>query len=172
MPRRASTPSLLYSSEAAEALDEEHIRSLGLNGLLELAAYDHRFGRFEDAFFSASASRYSRALQTAEANARLDANIEALLALLSRHFLAHAAHKLLEYLVRRFGAHEHNARALLGCALPHHGTRWFVRVAQLLPRMSKSRKWQRSGVPPTREALVLQCCRDHELLTQVASLAR
>ena len=73
-----------------------------------------------------------RGLQTAEATAKVDRTLGSFLQLLSPHFLHSAAHKALEFLIRRFEIHKYNTDAVLACVLPYHGTRWFVRMVQLL----------------------------------------
>ena len=43
---------------------------------------------------------------------------------------ARAAHKALEFLIRRFEIHKYNVAAVLGCILPYHSTRWSVRMVR------------------------------------------
>ena len=67
-----------------------------------------------------------------QSNDKLDQSIAAFLRLLSPHFLLGAAHKVLEYFIRRYQVHDHNVEALLECALPYHETNYFARLLQLL----------------------------------------
>ena len=127
----ATRASLLFTPEAAGAMDAPQICALGTNGLLELCAADPAFHKHQ-ALFAPAERQLSRELQTAEANAKLDRSLGAFLRALSPHFLAGAAHKALEFLIWRYGVHVHNVDAVARCALPYHGTRWFARVAQLL----------------------------------------
>ncbi|EOD15958.1 hypothetical protein EMIHUDRAFT_451580 [Emiliania huxleyi CCMP1516] len=99
-PRRV--PTILFASSVAAEQDETFVHSLGLNGLLELIAADASFAPYEQTLFAESALQYSRRMQTAEQNGKLDRRVEGFLNLLSAHFLSQAAQKALEYLLRHF----------------------------------------------------------------------
>ena len=142
-PRRV--PTILFASSVAAEQDETFVHSLGLNGLLELIAADASFAPYEQTLFAESALQYSRRMQTAEQNGKLDRRVEGFLTLLSAHFLSQAAQKALEYLLRHFRVHRHNSASLLRCILPYHGTRAFVRVAQLLRGSEQRGAWLRDG---------------------------
>jgi len=99
VPRK---PSLLFDKRKGESLDLETIFNIGVNGLLELRKHDERFGQFEDTLFSSTAKSLVREMQTKEVNEKLDVSILAFLRLLSPYLLLKPAHKVLEWLIRRF----------------------------------------------------------------------
>ena len=114
-----------------------------------------------------------RGLQTAEADAKIDRTLVSFLQLLSPHFLHSAAHKALEFLIRRFEIHKYNVDAVLACVLPYHGTRWFVRMVQLLRLQETCWKWlqgKQGMSPPSREAFVSRCRKDARVLKQLCLL--
>ena len=114
-----------------------------------------------------------RGLQTAEATAKIDRTIGSFLQLLSPHFLHGAAHKALEFLIRRFEIHKYNVDAVLACALPYHGTRWFVRLVQLLRLKETCWAWlqgKQGMAPPARASFVARCRKDARVLKQLCLL--
>ena len=187
--------SLLY--EATKALTQEELSALGSNGLLELCALDRRFHpcagrlasrfmrpippppspccacRFEHSLFGPAAEGFMRGLQTAEATAKIDRTLSSFLQLLSPHFLHSAAHKALEFLIRRFEIHKYNMDAVLACVLPYHGTRWFVRMVQLLRLKETCWSWlqgKHGSSPPARATFVARCRKDARVLKQLCLL--
>ena len=171
----ATRASLLFTPEAAGAMDAPQICALGTNGLLELCAADPAFHKHQ-ALFAPAERQLSRELQTAEANAKLDRSLGAFLRALSPHFLAGAAHKALEFLIWRYGVHVHNVDAVARCALPYHGTRWFARVAQLLRLDGGAWAWvapagkRAAAAPLDRAAVVARCQKDASLLRALCAL--
>lgn len=95
-------PSLLFDAKDAAKIDIHSLYHLSLSGLTELKKEDPRFKSFETTLFSPSSKEVSRELQTKEVNKRLDESIETFLHLLSPFFLKKSAHKVLEYLIRRY----------------------------------------------------------------------
>ena len=163
--------SLLFAG--SELLTPEQLSALGSNGLLELCALDARFHPFERSLFGSASEGFVRGLQTAEANAKVDRTLDAFLKLLSPHFLHAAAHKALEFLIRRFEVHKYNVDAVLACILPYHNTRWFVRMAQLLRLEETCWRWlqgKQGATPPARAAFVSRCRKDARVLRQLCSL--
>ena len=114
-----------------------------------------------------------RGLQTAEATAKIDRTLGSFLQLLSPHFLHSAAHKALEFLIRRFEIHKYNMDAVLACVLPYHGTRWFVRMVQLLRLKETCWSWlqgKHGMSPPARATFVARCRKDARVLKQLCLL--
>ena len=114
-----------------------------------------------------------RGLQTAEADAKIDRTLGSFLQLLSPHFLHSAAHKALEFLIRRFEIHKYNTDAVLACVLPYHGTRWFVRMVQLLRLKETCWSWlqgKHGMSPPARATFVARCRKDARVLKQLCLL--
>jgi hypothetical protein len=169
-------PTILFTAEAAAEQDEAFVHSIGLNGLLELIAIDPGLASYERSLFAESALQYSRRMQTAEANQKLDRTVEGFLGVLSRHFLSHAAQKALEFLIRHYRIHKHNSAALLRCILPYHATRLFVRVAALLRGGDERNGWlraaggERISVPPPRSLLVQRGAKESPLLDHLLAL--
>ena len=171
--------SLLFGEDI---LDDDQVHALGSSGLLELCAIDRSLTPYEHSLFGSASLRYSREVQTSETNAKLDRTIEGFLSVLSQHFLSSAARKTLEYLIRRFDVHQHNADALLSSVLPYHGTRWFVRVAQLVTSKDGAGSppagawakaallWAKAAVPLSRAVLIQRYGSDPELLRRVCAL--
>lgn len=71
-------------------------------GFEQLCRLDARFEPFGRTLFAQSSLGLERDQQPAEANARLDASIDAFCCLLSSYFLLQPATRALEYLVRRY----------------------------------------------------------------------
>jgi U3 small nucleolar RNA-associated protein 10 len=122
---------------------------------------------------------------TAGENARLDAQIARFLRLLSRHFLEPACFQVLEYLVRRYRAHERCVGAMLAAGLPYHASPEFARLvsALALPNAASLggggqrspflflQRMQETGAPAPRELLAQRCSRDPALLRWVCARA-
>jgi U3 small nucleolar RNA-associated protein 10 len=122
---------------------------------------------------------------TSDENARLDAQIARFLRLLSPHFLEPACFQVLEYLVRRYKAHERCVGAMLACGLPYHSSSEFPRLvsALALPNAASLggggqrspflflQRMQETGAPAPRELLAQRCSRDASLLRWVCATA-
>eukprot|EP00741_Cyanophora_paradoxa_P012363 tig00020610_g11946.t1 len=132
IPGLRGKASILFTPQEAAELDLESIHSLGLGGLGELEKLDARFQEYERSLFSAKAKETNRELQTKEENKKLDDAIAGVLRLLSNYFLQKPAHRVFEYLVRRFKVNEYNVNDVMRCILPYHETNIFVRVVQIL----------------------------------------
>ena len=100
--------------------------------------------------------------------AALDDSLQRVLRLIGPHMESPAAHKVLEYLFRRFRANERNVGALLAAALPYHDSKFFVRLVRCLALEGTRFEFlgvvARSGAPLPREVLVRRCTHDHALL--------
>lgn len=145
-------------------------------GLDQLCRVDPRFQAYRKSLFSQSTKTFDRDQQTAEANARVDASILSFCALLAPYFLLPPAFKALEYLIRRYNAHERNVTALMHAALPYHGSNEFVRLVQTL-RLEGSEfaflaPMQKSRVSLPRALLVQRCLTDRSLLRFVCELGK
>lgn len=71
-PDAAKPVSLLFSQKEATRLDLDDVFDLGVNGLMELAQLDPRFGAFHESLLSPQGRRTDRAGQSAEENRQLD----------------------------------------------------------------------------------------------------
>ncbi|CAM9779225.1 unnamed protein product [Lampetra planeri] len=163
---RKERASLLFDPKEAASLDGDFFHAIGCTGLEELSGIEPAFDDFRDTLFSEASKRMERSVQSRDVNARLDESIALFLARLSPFFLLRPAHKCLEWLLYRFHIHQYNTEALIGCVLPYHETKVFVRVVQLLKISEPTHRWhwlhplQKPGVPLSRSTLVMHCYKD------------
>lgn len=78
------------------------LQYLGVSGLTELKAINPTFGLFETSLFDEESRSFERAVETRQANTKLDQQINKFLFLLSPYFPLRAAHKALEWLITRY----------------------------------------------------------------------
>ncbi|XP_021511049.1 HEAT repeat-containing protein 1 [Meriones unguiculatus] len=173
---RHEVASLLFDPKEAATIDRDTAFAIGCTGLEELLGIDPAFEQFEAPLFSQLAKTLERSVQTKAVNKQLDENISLFLIHLSPYFLLKPAQKCLEWLIRRFHIHLYNPDSLIGCVLPYHETRVFVRVIQLLKISNPKNKWfwlspvKRSGVPLARGTLVTHCYKDLGFMDFICSL--
>ncbi|XP_055459894.1 HEAT repeat-containing protein 1 [Psammomys obesus] len=173
---RHEVASLLFDPKEAATIDRDTAFAIGCTGLEELLGIDPAFEQFEAPLFSQLAKTLERSVQTKAVNKQLDENISLFLIHLSPYFLLKPAQKCLEWLIRRFHIHLYNPDSLIGCVLPYHETRVFVRVIQLLKIGNPKNKWfwlspvKRSGVPLARGTLVTHCYKDLGFMDFICSL--
>lgn len=101
LPSKAKE-TFLFETKTAAQLPTEHIFAIGVDGLMELINIDNRFRQFHDSLFNSKTLSMSREQQTLDVNKELDENIAQFLLLLSPYFLLTAAHKVTEFLIRRY----------------------------------------------------------------------
>lgn len=171
----AKAVSLLFTDKEAAELDMDAVCAIGSNGFEQLLNLAPTFAHY-DGLFGTAAREINRDLQTKDDNARLDAHIRSFLRHLSPFLTVSAAHKALEWLVRRFQIHVHNIEAILECFLPYHHTNLFARMTRLLeieanPRWTFLVSCKKSGAPLDRQILVTRCANDRALFTFVCQLA-
>ena len=160
--------SFLFTAEKAARLTYEDVHIIGVDGLKELIRLDQRFGPFQETLFHVSSVDRNREMESQVENEHLDSEIENFLFLLSPFFLMKAAHKSIEYLVRRYKIHIFNVDAIMASILPYHETPLFSRFVQLL-NISPT-KWhflepmQSSGVVMSRSTLLQRCNTDFSVL--------
>ncbi|XP_004640899.1 HEAT repeat-containing protein 1 isoform X1 [Octodon degus] len=168
--------SLLFDPKEAAAIDRDTAFAIGCTGLEELLGIDPAFEQFEAPLFSQMAKTLERSVQTKAVNKQLDENISLFLIHLSPYFLLKPAQKCLEWLIYRFHIHLYNQDSLIGCVLPYHETRIFVRVIQLLKINNSKHKWfwllpvKQSGVPLAKGTLITHCYKDLGFMDFICSL--
>jgi U3 small nucleolar RNA-associated protein 10 len=146
-------------------MDMETVRALGSNGLEQLRLKDENFEAYESLFNPASIQT-NRLMLTAQQGKDLNKQLDGFLSLLSPLFQLPAAHKALEWLVRRYHVHIYNVPELLKHFLPFHSTKVFVRLVQLLDIKIDDALWsflkpfQKSGAVIERETLVRRAITD------------
>lgn len=154
-------PSLLFTQKEAAALDLDDIYDIGVNGLLELIQMDEKFATFQSTILSPQARRIDREGQTAEQNEALDELLRDCLMALSPFFMLRPAHKVLEWLLRRFSVHRYNVVDVMCCLLPFHDTATAARLVQLVSIegtiFSFFEGVRKTGSPMPRAVLVERC---------------
>ncbi|XP_042312567.1 HEAT repeat-containing protein 1 [Sceloporus undulatus] len=163
---RSEAASLLFDCKEAANIDRETFFAIGCTGLEELIGIDPSFETFQPTLFSQMSKGLERSVQTKAVNQQLDENISLFLIHLSPYFMLKPAQKCLEWLIHRFHIHLYNQDSLVGCVLPYHETKLFVRVIQLLKISDPTHKWhwlhpiQKPGVPLARGTLITHCYKD------------
>ncbi|XP_004620418.2 HEAT repeat-containing protein 1 [Sorex araneus] len=173
---RDEVASLLFDPKEAATIDRDTAFAIGCTGLEELLGIDPSFEQFEAPLFSQLSKTLERSVQTKAVNKQLDENISLFLIHLSPYFLLKPAQKCLEWLIHRFHIHLYNQDSLIGCVLPYHETRIFVRVIQLLKINNPKHKWfwlfpvKQSGVPLAKGTLITHCYKDLGFMDFICSL--
>ncbi|KAG9484188.1 hypothetical protein GDO78_009869 [Eleutherodactylus coqui] len=168
--------SLLFDHKEAATIDRDTFYALGCTGLEELIGIDDSFAIFEETLFSSTSKTMERSVQTKAVNEQLDESISLFLTHLSPYFMLKPAQKCMEWLIQRFHIHLYNQDLLIGCVLPYHETKVFVRVIQLLKIEDPTHKWnwlhpiQKPGVPLARSTLITHCCKDMGFMEFICSL--
>uniref|UniRef100_M4BUD0 HEAT repeat-containing protein 1 n=1 Tax=Hyaloperonospora arabidopsidis (strain Emoy2) TaxID=559515 RepID=M4BUD0_HYAAE len=131
------TASFLYDQREAARLDDETIYNLAWNGLLELKQLDARFDELDAdasvaALFSRQRIHFHRAQSSKQDEHELNSALGKVLDALSAYFILDAAHKVLEFLVRRYQVHQYNVDAVMATIVAYHESSWFVRMVRLL----------------------------------------
>ncbi|XP_030412821.1 HEAT repeat-containing protein 1 isoform X4 [Gopherus evgoodei] len=173
---RSEAASLLFDCKEAANIDRDTFFAIGCTGLEELMGIDPSFEMFHSALFSLTSKGLERSVQTKAVNKQLDENISSFLIHLSPYFMLKPAQKCLEWLIHRFHIHLYNQDSLVGCVLPYHETKLFVRVIQLLKIEDPTHKWnwlhpiKKPGVPLARGALITHCYKDLGFMDFICSL--
>lgn len=168
--------SFLFDPKEAADFDAESIYELGLAGLQELQQLDSIFLRYESTLFSSTAIGMDRALLNAQENKDIDEQIKGFLRILSPYFLHKPAHKVLEWLIRKYRINDMNVEAVIECILPYHETPAFVRMVQIL-YFKENDKWgflfdvKKNAKEINRSYLALRCLADRSILNFVAQSA-
>ncbi|CAJ0940179.1 unnamed protein product [Ranitomeya imitator] len=173
---RHHAASFLFDPKEAASIDRETFYALGCTGLEELMGIDASFAIFEETLFSTTSKSLERSVQTKAVNQQLDESISSFLTHLSPYFMLRPAQKCLEWLIHRFHIHLYNQDSLIGCVLPYHETKIFVRVIQLLKIKEPTHKWnwlyqiQKPGVPLARSTVITHCYKDMGFMEFICSL--
>nr|XP_032630936.1 HEAT repeat-containing protein 1 [Chelonoidis abingdonii] len=173
---RSEAASLLFDCKEAASIDRDTFFAIGCTGLEELMGIDPSFEMFHSTLFSLTSKGLERSVQTKAVNEQLDENISSFLIHLSPYFMLKPAQKCLEWLIHRFHIHLYNQDSLIGCVLPYHETKLFVRVIQLLKIEDPTHKWnwlhpiKKPGVPLARGALITHCYKDLGFMDFICSL--
>ncbi|NWR66054.1 HEAT1 protein, partial [Bucorvus abyssinicus] len=173
---RSEVASLLFSCKEAASIDRDTFFAIGCTGLEELMGIDPSFEVFQSALFSSTSKGLERSVQSKAVNQQLNKNISLFLIHLSPYFMLKPAQKCLEWLIHRFHIHLYNEDSLIGCVLPYHETKLFVRVIQLLNIKSPTHKWhwmdpiRKPGVPLARGTVITHCYKDLNFMDFICRL--
>ncbi|KAJ6664676.1 hypothetical protein lerEdw1_006249 [Lerista edwardsae] len=154
---RSEVASLLFDCKEAANIDRETFFAIGCTGLEELIGIDPSFETFQSMLFSQVSKSLERSVQTKAINQQLDESISL-------------------FLIHLFHIHLYNPDSLVGCVLPYHETKLFVRVIQLLKISDPTHKWhwlhpiQKPGVPLARGTLITHCYKDLGFMDFICSL--
>ncbi|KAH0622511.1 hypothetical protein JD844_024882 [Phrynosoma platyrhinos] len=161
---RSEAASLLFDCKEAANIDRETFFAIGCTGLEELIGIDSSFETFQPTLFSQMSKGLERSVQTKAVNQQLDENISLFLIHLSPYFMLKPAQKCLEWLIHRFHIHLYNQDSLVGCVLPYHETKLFVRVIQLLKISDPTHKWHwLHPIQSSAENVIVSCAVELEL---------
>ncbi|XP_071996832.1 HEAT repeat-containing protein 1 isoform X2 [Engystomops pustulosus] len=173
---RFQVASLLFDPKEAASIDRDTFYALGCTGLEELMGIDASFAVFEETLFSDTSKNLERSVQTKAVNQQLDENISLCLTHLSPYFMLKPAQKCMEWLIHRFHIHLYNQDSLIGCVLPYHETKLFVRVIQLLKISDPTHKWnwlnyiRKPGIPLARSTVITHCYKDMGFMEFICGL--
>ncbi|KAF1505377.1 HEAT repeat-containing protein 1, partial [Eudyptula minor novaehollandiae] len=173
---RSEVASLLFSCKEAASIDRDTFFAIGCTGLEELMGIDPSFEVFQSSLFSSTSKGLERSVQSKAVNQQLNKNISLFLIHLSPYFMLKPAQKCLEWLIHRFHIHLYNQDSLIGCVLPYHETKLFVRVIQLLNIKSPTHKWhwmdpiRKPGVPLARGTVITHCYKDLDFMDFICRL--
>jgi len=179
--------SFLFSAREAADYDTATIHGIGQNGLAELVQLDAAaFVPFQSDLFGEAWAGLDRETSAQSVGDLVDARVAAFARALCPYLQMRAAHKCLEWLIRRFKVHVFNIDALLELSLPHSDTLVFGRLVQLLelggsrealgPGSASVALWhflapnRKAGAPLPRDVLAAQCLKDPGVLRFVAEL--
>eukprot|EP01080_Neovahlkampfia_damariscottae_P001118 gene1118-10632_t len=166
--------SFLFDEKESAKIRTEDIFLLALDGLSELIQIDNRFRKFKDELFDQKSIVYKRELQTSEVNQKLNEKLKNLLRLLSSYFLLTPAHKVIEYLIRKFKVQIYNVDDVMECILPYHESLLFSRFIHILN--INNTRWEfltpikTSGAPLLREILIQRCHTDFTVLEFISNM--
>lgn len=159
---KQKTDSFLYDSREAARIDKETVYNLAWNGLLELqqsdASLESRLQRVQPLLFNRARINFHRAHNNKTEDLELNDALKTVLEALSAHFLSGAAHKVLEFLVRRYEIHRYNVDDVMALIISYHESTWFARMVRLLhihdTRWEFLLQVKQKGQPLNRAALV------------------
>lgn len=156
--QKIHSASLIFDSKVAAAQDYSTILSHSLEALDELEEVNSVFGKFRNSLFSETSIGIDRNVQSKDQNRDLDNAIDSYLALIAPYWNSPLSYNSVEYLVRRFYIHIHNAESFLLSVLPYYNTPIFAKILSIIPTLPPIFSWltnlKKTGKTPTREAII------------------
>ena len=135
--RTAHAESLIFDREVAVKQDWDTLWAICSEGFQELCQLDPRLEEYGRNLFSPQSKDQDREQLNKSENAALDTVIERCLRSLGRWVSVRPGVKSVEWLVRRFRVHSHNASALLATFLSSHEVPVWRNVLRLVEEGSK-----------------------------------
>lgn len=137
---RKNVPSLLYGDNA-KSISVETIHEIALAALTELQGIDPSFAAFRANIFHPSAPQYDREAHTEEHNLTfIDKPMSLFLDQVIPYLHLPAAHRAIEFLIRRFRADIKCVEQLVMAFLPYHETVIFSYLVTCLFSMNDPEK--------------------------------
>lgn len=183
---RKNVPSLLYGDNA-KSISVETIHEIALAALTELQGIDPSFAAFRANIFHPSAPQYDREAHTEEHNLTfIDKPMSLFLDQVIPYLHLPAAHRAIEFLIRRFRADIKCVEQLVMAFLPYHETVIFSYLVTCLFSMNDPEKLPsshillllgRDGWPGPRSILLKQLRRNSyslyaKLISKVVDLEK
>lgn len=132
--KQRHSKSLLFEPREASGQSFDTLYQICSEGFDDLCQLDGRFQTFATNLFAPTSIDVEREQLTAKENAELDGVVERFMGLACGRLLLRPAQKSVEWLVRRWKAHEYNAATLLLAFLPYHGHDIFPTLLSILPQ--------------------------------------
>ena len=127
--------SFLFDAKTASKIDKDIIYTIGLNGLEELSAEEDSFLLFHSELFTESFAltncHYESRSQSMQDH--IASELVRITKQISPYFMRPACHKIIEFLLRFYQYHSTCTSEVLYYFLPFHGTKYFIRLLQILP---------------------------------------
>ncbi|RMY79346.1 hypothetical protein D0863_00103 [Hortaea werneckii] len=134
--------SLLFEPRDAASQSFDTIYQICNEGFNELSQLDARFLPFARNLFSEQSKNEDRTQMTAVENEELNKTVESFLGLVQGRLLLRPAMKAVEWVVRRFQAHEYSTETMLLTFLPYHTAHIFPTLLSILPeQLPASFRW-------------------------------
>ncbi|RMZ12004.1 hypothetical protein D0860_03125 [Hortaea werneckii] len=134
--------SLLFEPRDAASQSFDTIYQICNEGFNELSQLDARFVPFARNLFSEQSKNEDRTQMTAVENEELNKTVESFLGLVQGRLLLRPAMKAVEWVVRRFQAHEYSTETMLLTFLPYHTAHIFPTLLSILPeQLPASFRW-------------------------------
>ncbi|KAF4637911.1 hypothetical protein G7Y89_g179 [Cudoniella acicularis] len=131
--KSSHSKSLIFEPRVAASQSFDTIYILCHEGFQELCLLDNRFLEFQRNIFSEQSQEEDRTQMTAAENSELNKQLEAFLGLVGGKLRLTPGIKAVEWVIRRFKAHEFNTSFLLTTFLPYHTLPVFTTLLSILP---------------------------------------
>lgn len=167
---RKRFPSILFDHKVAAEKDRDTIFEIARDGLDELIQLNPVFEQFRSTLFDVGTKTLERFVEMQETDKKLTAEIKRFIYHLSPFFLLQAAHKCLEWLIRRFHVQDYNQDELMTLILPYHETNVAVKCIQTMSLRNPNNKWhwlekvKKTGASISKQAIINRCVESLALL--------